>query len=212
VRLAHEGARPLSCDDACHHRRGSLGGEDYAMPVGTPLYAPCAGMARARVAGTGGWTVTITRANGDRVELMHNSAFVGMRLGGPAVAVLTGQHVAYSGGRRGAAGAGSSTGPHSHQHVDVRGVGRIPLSRYLTTTTAPAGLGVTVLPTQEGEPMFRIIRDPTTDKIYIVGRTGRREWVEEGYHVSLLLRLLAGGEMLAVEIDTCAAHMAAVNS
>lgn len=51
--------RPLAwpprivCDDACHKRRGSLGGTDYAVVVGTPVYAMFSGMARYRVAQAG---------------------------------------------------------------------------------------------------------------------------------------------------------------
>jgi murein DD-endopeptidase MepM/ murein hydrolase activator NlpD len=195
MRLAHEGDRKMTCDQECHHARGSRGGEDYAMPVGTPLYAPAAGMARARTAGTGGWTVTITRPNGDTIELMHCSAFVGMRLGGPAVAVLTGQRVALSGGRRGAPGAGSSTGPHSHQHADVDGI-RIGLSQYIggAPTITPAGGTGTTINDQESIEMLIIqvkAGTVTTPRLvhlapliaegqtYLLGESGRLRLVDQ---------------------------------
>lgn len=74
--------RPLAwpprivCDDACHKRRGSLGGTDYAVVVGTPVYAMFSGMARYRVAGTGGWTPMI-RLVDDRVEIIGRVAQAG---------------------------------------------------------------------------------------------------------------------------------------
>lgn len=120
----------ISCDDACHKARGSLGGTDYAVVVGTPVFAMFAGIARYRVAGTGGWTITIEAPNGQVGELMHLSRSNDFVLGGPSRPVLEGELVAWSGGAKGAPGSGSATGPHLHAHVIVAGV-RYGMEEYL---------------------------------------------------------------------------------
>ena len=133
----------ISCDDACHKRRGSLGGTDYVVGVGTPVYAMFSGMARFRVAGTGGWTVSIERDVDHQVgELMHLSRANGFVLGGARLAVTEGDLVAWSGGRKGAPGSGSATGPHLHAHVYVNGV-RYGMEEYLAN---PAWAGGTPIP------------------------------------------------------------------
>jgi hypothetical protein len=124
MRLWHNGNPTVTCSDVCHKNRGSAGGTDYALSVGTPLYAPAAGMIRYRAAGTGGWTLTLIPDGfpGDSVEVMHLTGnALGLPLGGGSVHVSEGQHVGYSGGAVGHPGAGSSTGPHSHEHADVGG-------------------------------------------------------------------------------------------
>ncbi|MDG9682192.1 M23 family metallopeptidase [Streptomyces sp. DH18] len=59
-----------------HINRGSLGGIDYAMGVGTGLPAAGAGtVTNIPYNGTGGHTVTITHSDGYRTQYMHLSAF-----------------------------------------------------------------------------------------------------------------------------------------
>ncbi|MEV0729861.1 peptidoglycan DD-metalloendopeptidase family protein [Polymorphospora sp. NPDC050346] len=106
--------RPISDGWQAHLNRGSLGGIDYPMPVGTNLPA-CGGGSIQNIPnnGTGGHTVTIHHPNGYRSQYMHLSAFV---LGNGAV-VGAGAVVGRSGGAAGAPGSGSSTGPHVHWHM-----------------------------------------------------------------------------------------------
>lgn len=97
-----------------HLDRGSLGGIDYGMNVGTRLPAAGGGTVRNLPNnGTGGHTVTIHHDNGYRTQYMHLSAFL---LADGAV-VGTGGIVGLSGGAPGAPGSGSSTGPHVHWHM-----------------------------------------------------------------------------------------------
>ncbi|CAM3545928.1 Peptidase M23 domain-containing protein [Stackebrandtia soli] len=97
-----------------HISRGSLGGIDFAMGVGTPLPA-CGGGTITNIPynGTGGHTVTINHPNGYRTQYMHLSQF----LLGNGTSVGAGAHVGLSGGAAGAPGSGSSTGPHCHWHM-----------------------------------------------------------------------------------------------
>lgn len=114
---------PVTDDWDAHKRRGSLGGIDYAMSVGTPLPS-CANATiyNAPDNGTGGHTVTMVRALGIKTQYMHLSRFAVNN----GTVVNQGDIVGYSGGAKGAPGSGSSEGPHVHCHdIDANG-NRIP--------------------------------------------------------------------------------------
>lgn len=101
--------RAISCDWDCHKARGSAGGIDYVMPVGTPLPACSDGvLSNNPVGGTGGYIATIKRPDGSTTQYMHLSKFTTPRV------VKQNEIIGYSGGAKGAVGAGSSTGPHCH--------------------------------------------------------------------------------------------------
>lgn len=97
-----------------HLDRGSLGGIDYGMGVGTRLPAAGGGVVTNNPDnGTGGYTVTIRHDNGYLTQYLHLSQFLlpnGTRVG-------MGEIVGLSGGAVGAPGSGSSTGPHLHWHM-----------------------------------------------------------------------------------------------
>lgn len=122
---------------AQHRANGSLGGVDYAMPVGTPLPACGAGtITNIANNGTGGNTVTINLGGGWKSQYMHLSRFT---TNGKTVAQK--DVVGWSGGAAGAPGAGSSTGPHCHWHlIDPNGT-RVNALNYVST-----GGGSTKLP------------------------------------------------------------------
>ncbi len=111
-----------------HLDRGSLGGIDYGMGVGTQLPAAGGGTVRnLPYNGTGGHTVTIYHDNGYRTQYMHLSQFVladGATIG-------TGGIVGLSGGAAGAPGSGNSTGPHLHWHMINPAGARINPLEYL---------------------------------------------------------------------------------
>ncbi|MFF3854604.1 peptidoglycan DD-metalloendopeptidase family protein [Micromonospora sp. NPDC002575] len=109
-----------------HLSRGSLGGIDFGMGVGTNLPACGAGtIQNIPNNGTGGHTVTIRHADGYRSQYMHLSQF----LLADGTAVAAGTVVGRSGGAVGAPGSGSSTGPHLHWHmIDPSGVRINPLT------------------------------------------------------------------------------------
>ncbi|MBO4209717.1 M23 family metallopeptidase [Micromonospora echinofusca] len=97
-----------------HLNRGSLGGIDYPMSVGTGLPACGSGtIQNIPYNGTGGHTVTIYHPNGYRTQYMHLSSF---RFAN-GTSVAAGTVVGYSGGAAGSDGSGSSTGPHVHWHM-----------------------------------------------------------------------------------------------
>lgn len=105
---------PITDGWAEHLARGSLGGIDFAMGVGTALPACGSGVVtNIPFNGTGGHTVTIAHPNGYRSQYMHLSQF----LLADGTSVSAGDTVGLSGGAAGAPGSGSSTGPHCHWHM-----------------------------------------------------------------------------------------------
>lgn len=116
--------RKINSDWQAHLDRGSLGGIDYDMPVGTPLPAPSDGtLTNVPNNGSGGHTAIITRKDGTKTVYFHLSKFTTPR------EVKEGEIVGYSGGAKGAAGSGNSSGPHLHAHdVTVDGKRAMPFS------------------------------------------------------------------------------------
>lgn len=112
---------PISDGWAEHRARGSLGGVDFATPVGTRITAPAAGHVSYEYgSGSGGYIITLALADspGYKIQFLHCSAFEGGNRN-----VSAGELLGYTGGAAGAAGAGSSTGPHVHVHmIDPNGV------------------------------------------------------------------------------------------
>ena len=103
-----------------HLNRGSSGGIDYAVGVGTPIKAPTDGrISNIPNNGGGGHTVNLHHANGFRTQFMHLSSFVS------EVNVNQGDIIGYTGGAQGSAGAGNSTGPHCHTHLITDGGSRV---------------------------------------------------------------------------------------
>lgn len=171
-RMPFTGDYTLTCDHDCHQRRRPpSGGEDWAMPVGTPLRAPFDGEAIFHEQGTGGWTVTFTPSSpellGLDVQLMHLSDAIELELGdsGP---VTEGDITVLSGGERGHPGAGNSTGPHVHGHGNLNG-------RRISLTAAIAWA-------QARAPKPQPEEDPMKDSILIWTRhkNGNQLWA----HVS----------------------------
>ncbi|MFI2665818.1 peptidoglycan DD-metalloendopeptidase family protein [Micromonospora carbonacea] len=109
-----------------HLARGSLGGIDFGMGVGTNLPACGAGtIQNIPNNGTGGHTVTIHHSDGYRSQYLHLSQF----LLSDGTAVAAGTVVGRSGGAAGAPGSGNSTGPHLHWHmINPSGVRINPLT------------------------------------------------------------------------------------
>ncbi|MGI3779180.1 MAG: peptidoglycan DD-metalloendopeptidase family protein [Janthinobacterium lividum] len=132
---------------AQHQANGSLGGIDFAMPVGSPLPACGAGtITNVPNDGTGGNTVVIDLGGGWKSHYLHLSKFTtnGLKVAQKDV-------VGWSGGARGAPGAGSSTGPHCHWHlIDPNGVRVNPLE-HLTSGGGSTGLPKTSAE-QDGAP------------------------------------------------------------
>ncbi|WP_035758051.1 peptidoglycan DD-metalloendopeptidase family protein [Granulicoccus phenolivorans] len=107
------------------HMSYSEGGIDYGMDVGTGLRSAVAGrLAINKNYGTGGWAAIVAMDNGWGSYYLHCSGFAAEH----GARVNSGDVIARSGGRPGAPGAGSSTGPHLHWHLyDPNGVRRNPL-------------------------------------------------------------------------------------
>ena len=91
------------------------GGMDFACPVGTQVCAPSAGTVSRKFyeEDGAGNALEITHPSGVKTLYFHLSSYntaVGQK-------VNAGDVVALSGGAKGAAGAGHSTGPHLHWEV-----------------------------------------------------------------------------------------------
>jgi murein DD-endopeptidase MepM/ murein hydrolase activator NlpD len=136
-------------------RRGSAGisrnhhGLDIGVPVGSPVYAAAAGrVVRVTTGGNYGTRIEISH-EGKVYTLYAHLSGVNVRSGQQ---VMQGQVIGRSGGRRGAPGAGNSTGPHLHFEVrtgsnlygnarDPQGFlnGRTTPGAYLDKTTTVPG-------------------------------------------------------------------------
>jgi hypothetical protein len=146
-------------------------GLDYGLPVGTPVVAPAAG-AVTFTYGTNdnGWYATITHPGGWRSQLLHLSGFAGS-----ARSVAMGEIVGYSGGRKGAPGAGSSNGPHLHWSLITPAMVYVdPLPQVNTGTIPPPGTPIP-LPQEEDENMKWYLRPDGTQTI-----AGAFSWVDYG--------------------------------
>lgn len=113
-----------------HKARGSAGGIDYEMPVGTPLPTPFGGVVTNRPNnGANGNQTDIKLDNGYTISFLHLSEF--KKQNGERVAA--GSVIGLSGGAKGAPGAGSSTGPHVHIHMLDRNGTRVNFLDYIGT-------------------------------------------------------------------------------
>lgn len=105
----------VSDDFAAHKARGSQGGTDFPVPVGTPIPSPFGGvLTNTPLAGAAGNKVTVDLGDGWKFVAMHLSRFRD-DLNGKRI--MPGQIIGYTGGAKGAPGAGSSTGPHLHVNM-----------------------------------------------------------------------------------------------
>lgn len=93
-------------------------GLDMAVKVGTPVYATQDGLVSfAGAAGGYGNLVKINHGAGTETRYGHLSRFAV----GDNAQVQKGELIGYSGGARGAEGAGDSKGPHLHYEVRING-------------------------------------------------------------------------------------------
>jgi hypothetical protein len=94
-------------------------GVDIGVPVGSHMIAAISGTVTRAVDEPGGYgnLIEITGANGLSVRYGHLSQ-MGVQAGDT---VTAGQSIGVSGGAKGAAGAGNSTGPHLHFEVRQNG-------------------------------------------------------------------------------------------
>lgn len=100
-----------------HIARGSAGGVDFAAPAGTLILAPAGGgVVTYRTLSDGSSVARVERDDGTATEFLH-----GQPVGDGGREVDEDDEIALSDGRRGAVGAGGSTGAHIHVHdTDVR--------------------------------------------------------------------------------------------
>lgn len=100
-------------------RHSTAPGVDFAMPVGTSLVTPFSGIVHfiPNANPLAGNEAQVKLSNGDTLTFMHVSRFL-EELNGKHVSA--GTTIAYSGGAKGAPGAGDSTGPHVHVGMQTK--------------------------------------------------------------------------------------------
>lgn len=123
------GAAPTSRIGAARAGGRSHNGEDFAVPIGTPVVAPMAGtVERVYANAAGGKQVLVRLDNGAVVGFAHLSDTSGLAAG---QRVEGGQQIALSGN------TGRSSGPHVHMTVTVDGK-KVSPSEYFATADAAA--------------------------------------------------------------------------
>lgn len=106
-------------------RAHTHGGQDISVAVGTPVKAVKAGVVSIASGGHGGYGNLVEVNHGDGVTSRY--AHVSVIQTAVGQQVQQGQVIALSGGARGAAGSGNSTGAHLHFEIRVGGAGVNPL-------------------------------------------------------------------------------------
>lgn len=111
-------------------------GTDIGCGVGTAVVASAAGTVVFAGESAGyGYLVIIDHGNGHRTYYAHLS-YISVRYGQQ---VAQGQAIGASGGKKGAPGAGTSTGPHLHTEHRINGVAHDPLPFWTAAATASTG-------------------------------------------------------------------------
>lgn len=111
-----KGKYRITDDFADHKKRGSVApGVDFAVKVGTPVYAARTGRVKVAVAGngSGGTMVEISHAKGTQRSAYKHLSKLAVKVG---QRVNAGDLIGYSGN------TGNTTGPHLH--FDIRIVGK----------------------------------------------------------------------------------------
>lgn len=109
-------SRKITDDYADHKQRKSVApGVDFAVKIGTPVYAARAGIVKVAVAGngSGGTMVEISHSRGTHRTGYKHLSKLAVKVGQH---VVPGQLIGYSGN------TGNTTGPHLH--FDLRVLGR----------------------------------------------------------------------------------------
>jgi Peptidase family M23 len=188
-------------------------GLDVPYPVGTPLYASGDGEVTA-VGDTGtswGYGRYVKVQYGIFAVLLGHNSQVNVRVGQN---VTSATQLASSGGRKGAPGAGSSSGPHSH--IELTQSGAIIDPDNLSPRGGLAGGNPTPLPVWKDDTMFRLVADASSATVWVVGASGKRVGLASPYHLTLMMRLFkstdAADKMLAAELDICATYLKLVDA
>lgn len=133
---------------------GELGGKphlgvDIPVPVGTPILAPFSGLVTTRQGEDGGNEVILV-SPGLTVWFFHCSKF------GKTGNVRMGDIIGFSGGKKGADGSGTSTGPHVHVGASRTGKIEIDIKKLIDPDTLfyePIKLSVLCSDFHDFEPM-----------------------------------------------------------
>jgi hypothetical protein len=146
---------------AQHIAWGSKGGVDFGAPRGTLILAASDGVVDYRVLSDGSSVARVRRPDGTATEMLHGFPR------GVKRAVKKNDVIATSDGRRGAWGAGKSSGAHIHAHdVDRFGNRRPPFST-ISSGGGFAGGGITPISNSDEETLMRA-RSKSSGTWYII--------------------------------------------
>ena len=194
-----DGNYRISCDWTCHIARGSAGGTDYVMPVGTPIHASFDGVLTNRPPvqyPASGNVAILTRADGLAFYHLHLSQFVTPGL------VYQGDVIGYSGGAVGAPGSGESTGPHLHINA-YDGTTIHDVHDYYTQTAGTTGTPITATPTKKRKKMKLIRRSDGEVSVLLPRNTaGGFNWTRHPITLAELVSFQAAGESYVTVSDS----------
>lgn len=177
-------------------------GSDYGHGKGTALVAPiaCRVLSYGVAGGYGNRMVLEGQHQGHRITIwLNHLAGASAEVGDPAA---EGEHVAVMGT------TGNSTGVHLHLEIFVDGV-RVDPEVWLATTALASTTG-TQIPTEEDEPMFKIINDTNPNGgIYLVAPGSKGVvHIRNPEHLKILERVKAGSrEFVFTEVQLIESYM-----
>ncbi len=190
---------------------GHRGVDYYVTPrAGTPACAVASGV----VTGGGyepsgrGQFVTINHGSGVFGDYCHfiqgsTSVSIGQNVSGGTVVGLTGFTGYLDPPER----------ENSHLHLRLYLSDGTNLNPIWLVTNAPlAGDSPTGPPQNPGEDelMYKLITFAENQQVWIVGISGKRKYIPNTYHLSLLQQFLKGDSLLGAELDIIAGYQAAV--
>jgi len=204
----------LTCDQACHLARGSLGGEDRYHLAGSPVLVPWDAVVTYGMYNDGASFVQFKYPHGWAHQLIHVQGDGRVPQWSEQAA---GTRVALSDGRPGTFGAGTSDGAHMHFQGHDQAGRRIP---WRDVPPPPGAASLTakplIVPDQEDQTMtFSFVPVVDGDGIDVVSLvTGDRIHVANTYHLGLLRRARKNDgddPMLAAELEIVRGYLTAVN-
>lgn len=145
----------VSCNAACHATRGVGPATDYAVPWGTPIHAPFAGVAQSYWTDQGGWGVRLVG---------KEYTFCGQHLAErPRNGTYDWRAVIAKSGNTGSA----TTGPHIHAYIIIHATGeRVSFQKWYEDIIK----GGTPAPPAPPAPTVKTFTPPTGDAYWYTSR------------------------------------------
>lgn len=148
---------PVTCNAACHAKRGVGHATDYAVPMNTTIHAPFAGAAQSYWTDKGGWGVRLVGTQytfcGQHLAQEPKSGNVEWR-----------QPVAVSGNT-----GSATTGPHIHAYIIVNRTGERMSFQKWYEDVLPGG-SAPIVPPKPKPPVRKTFRPPAGQAYWYTSR------------------------------------------